>query len=421
LLGATGFVIRKLRENQLMTVSEFFHKRFSKRTRILAGTFTAIAGILNMGVFPKMGAIFITYVTGLGASPNSEFTVNLIMSILIVMVVLYTITSGMVAVIILDFIQFTVLSIGLLIGLYFVLNNDATNWDSIIGSFSAAKGEAAFNPFHGESEGWIWVLFNFLAIFASGICWMPAVSRSLTAKDPKTAKRTFMLGSPGQFIRWAIPAFFAFGAFAYFTAHPELTHYFFPDGTSELSPHNTQAMPLFMGKLLPMGLLGILTAGLLAAFMSTHDSYFMSWAAVISRDIISPLRKAKPTEKQEIRWARISILLIGLFLLLWGLWYELPASVWKYMAITGTVYFAGASVSIIGGIYWKRTSTAGATAAILGGLLAVSGVFVNQLSDIWPWFSIQLIGVLTFAFSLVLLIVFSLAMPDKKKPELIIE
>jgi solute:Na+ symporter, SSS family len=372
-------------------------------------------------VFPKMGAIFITYVTGLGATPNSELIVNLIMSILIVMVVLYTISSGMVAVIILDFIQFTVLSIGLLISLFFVLNNDATNWDSIIGSYSEAKGEAAFNPFHGESEGWIWVLFNFLAIFASGICWMPAVSRSLTAKDPKTAKRTFMLGSPGQFIRWAIPAFFAFGAFTYFTVHPEFTFYFFPDGTGELSPHNTQAMPLFMGKLLPMGMLGILTAGLLAAFMSTHDSYFMSWATVISRDIISPLRKTKPTEKQEIRWARISILLIGLFLLLWGLWYELPSSVWKYMAITGTVYFAGASVAIIGGIYWKRTSTAGATAALLGGLLAVSGVFVNQLSEIWPWFTIQLIGVLTFAFSLLLLITFSLLMPDKKKPQLAIE
>ncbi len=96
-------------------------------------------------------------------------------------------------------------------------------------------------------------------------------------------------------------------------------------------------MPLLLGKIIPAGFIGILVAGLIAAFMSTHDSYFMAWASVISRDIISPFKKGTISDKQEILNARITIVLIGLFLLIWGLWYELTESVWTYMAITGNI------------------------------------------------------------------------------------
>ena len=64
---------------------------------------------------------------------------------------------------------------------------------------------------------------------------------------------------------------------------------------------------------------------------------------------------------------RITVLCIGLFLLVWGVWYQLPESVWTYLAVTGTVYISGAGITIYGGIYWKRASSAGAFAALCGG------------------------------------------------------
>jgi len=60
-LGLTGFVIGPLRRLELVTISEYFEHRFDRRTRVLGGAIGALAGILNMGLFPKMGATFVTY------------------------------------------------------------------------------------------------------------------------------------------------------------------------------------------------------------------------------------------------------------------------------------------------------------------------------------------------------------------------
>ena len=82
--------------------------------RVTGGVICALAGILNMGLFPKMGATFITFATGLGDSAgDAELTVNVITSLLIVLVLVYTVLGGMVAVIVTDYVQFVVLSLGL--------------------------------------------------------------------------------------------------------------------------------------------------------------------------------------------------------------------------------------------------------------------------------------------------------------------
>ena len=178
-------------------------------------------------------------------------------------------------------------------------------------------------------------------------------------------------------------------------------------------------MPLALGKIVPSGLLGILVAGLMAAFMSTHDSYLLCWSSVISRDIVSPLRGGM-TGRQEITVTRISVMAIGIFLLIWGIWYELPDSVWTYMAVSGTIYLSGAGVALVGGIYWPRASTAGAIAAMVAGLFAIVGLFLTPVN---AWLSdigcpIQLtgvsVGLFNFAFCAAVMIVVSLLIPDRE-------
>ncbi len=408
IIGKTGFVVSRLRALKLTTVPEFFEKRFNKKIRILSGLLLVLAGILNMGLFPKMGAAFITYATGISTLANPEMVVNIVMSVLIVMVVLYTIRGGMVAVLVCDFIQFCILSIGLLIGLSFVLLNKSSGWDSIVNSFSSALGEQSFNPFHKDSYGAVYIIWMFVIYCISAISWGPTVARALTAKNEKVARKTYLLGTPGQFIRLAIPALLAMGAFAYFKNDLNLSDYFFPDNIPD-NQHAIKAMPLFLGKLLPAGFLGILSAGLLAAFMSTHDSYLLTWGSVISRDIISPLRRKKTNQKQEILIARIAIVLVGLFLLAWGIWYKIPDSVWTYMAITGNIYLTGAAPVIIGGLYWKRSSKIGALASIISGLTSIIGI-IPAVTDIIP---VGVLGLSCYILSALVFIVFSYLFPDK--------
>ena len=133
-------------------------------------------------------------------------------------------------------------------------------------------------------------------------------------------------------------------------------------------------MPMYLVEILPVGVLGIMVAAMLAAFMSTHDSYLLCWSTIITNDIIDPLTGGKLSSKQKIKISRIIIIILGLYILYWGLVYDGLDSIWSYLGITGAVYFTGAITVILFGLYWKKASSIGAVAALLGGLSALLGL-----------------------------------------------
>ena len=97
-----------------------------------------------------------------------------------------------------------------------------------------------------------------------------------------------------------------------------------------------------MGRLLPVGIVGLVSAAMIAAFMSTHDSYLLCWSSVIVQDVIAPLRREPLSIPSRVRLTRILIVVIGGYILAWGLFYEGGDDVWDYMSITGAIYFTGA-------------------------------------------------------------------------------
>ena len=133
-------------------------------------------------------------------------------------------------------------------------------------------------------------------------------------------------------------------------------------------------MPIFLGRILPVGIIGIITAAMIAAFMSTHDSYLLCWSSVITQDIIVPLSRRDLSNAVRIRLTRILIVLIGAYILYWGLVYKGKDDIWDYLVVTGAVYFTGAFALLIGGLYWKRASSTGAVLALLCGFFAIFGL-----------------------------------------------
>ena len=79
------------------------------------------------------------------------------------------------------------------------------------------------------------------------------------------------------------------------------------------------AMPLFLSQFVPVGLMGLLLAAMLAADMSSTSSYMITWASVIYNDILAPFRKTPWSEKRGLLWNRAIVALIGVFLLFYGL------------------------------------------------------------------------------------------------------
>ncbi len=220
-----------------------------------------------------------------------------------------------------------------------------------------------------------------------------------------------------------IPCFWGICALAYILKHPELREKFFPTVGSVGSIDTLMAAPMVFGQILPTVVSGLMAAGLLAAFMSTHDSYLIAWSSSIVQDIIAPLRKGKLSPKARIFLTRLSIFLIGMFVLIWGLWYRLEGNLWNYLAVTGTMYFAGAFAVVGGGLYWKRASSTGAVLGLLFGCVAILGIL--------PWESwgdklgiekLEVVVKKTIAFAsyglaIVGFVVGSLLFPDRDKKE----
>jgi solute:Na+ symporter, SSS family len=407
-VGLTGFIVVPLRRMEVMTIPEFYEKRFGHGVRILGGMILAFSGILNMGMFLKAGSLFVMGITGL----TEPVHLKIIMTSLLGLVLLYTTLGGMVSVVVLDYIQFVILSFSLLATT--VLAIRYLGWGNIIHTVSGLKGEAGFNPFHSEGFGTSYVIWMFFLGLVNCAIWQTAVIRACSADSIRTVKRLYTFASVGFLIRFLIPYFFGISAFVFIAQNGTLKHIFFPD-SGQADPQVTlMAMPIFLSQILPAGLIGIISAGMLAAFMSTHDSYLLCWSTVLTQDVVAPWFKKGLSSKTRLLLTRIFIVAIGIFILVWGLWYNLGQDLWDYMAISGAIYFTGAIALLVFGLYWKRASKVGAYLSLICGFGALTGLKPIQ-DRLGIDVSSAIVGLIVIVLAMVLMVAGSLLFPDRDK------
>ncbi len=423
-VGITGFIIAALRRQEVLTIPDFYGRRFGQKTRILGGLVLALSGILNMGMFLKAGSMFIVGITGLPPGGNA---LMIVMLILLVLVLFYTIMGGMVSVVIADYVQFVVLSFGLLIATALAISK--VGWTQVFASMSEIRGEEGFNPFVAEGTfGFDYVVWMVFLGLASCALWPTSVARALASESERVVKRQFTLASVSYAIRVIIPCFWGACAFIMIMQTPALRDAFFPEGFPPPAAAGTEAldslyaMPMFLGRILPVGIIGIITAAMLAAFMSTHDSYFLCWSSVITNDVVGPLMGGKLSQRAEVKLTRWLIFAVGVFIFLISFLFPLREDLWDYMAITGAIYFAGTFAVLTGGLYWKRASSTGAVLATCAGCFAVFGLrgvqkglaaLIRIDPERFASFTSARVGLATIGLAVVAMVVGSLLFPDR--------
>ena len=391
-VGVSGFVVEKLRKLNIKSIPEFYGKRFGKKTRILGAFLLVIGGMLNMGIFLNIGAKFIQGVFGFESNDDS---LKIIMLILLLVVLCYTMMGGMLSVIVTDYFQFVVLSFGLIFCVIFSIKT--IGWNNIFSSVEALSNNP-YNPF--VSKGTSYVFWQMVLAFVSAVVWPTAITRALTLKNSELVKKQYLWSSISFLIRFMIPCFIGICAYIYFNS-------------KNLNIDTLMLMPRFLVEILPVGLLGLVIAGMLSAFMSTHDSYLLCWSTIITNDIIEPLSGKRLKSQLKINLSRFIILILGLYILYWGLFYKGTDSIWSYLGITGAIYFTGAITVLISGLYWKGASQTGAILALTGGLSALIGLepIRNALSiNYMP----EQIGIVTLCFTFILMFLGSVLFPDKE-------
>jgi SSS family solute:Na+ symporter len=392
-VGLTGFVIKPLRDSGVMTIPELFEKKFGPRIRWAAGVVIVLGGLLNMGVFLRTGGQFLVLVAGLDVR-----YLEIMMTALLLGVAIYTILGGMLSVLVTDFLQFVVMSAGLILVTILILMN--VGWENMVDTVEARYGAGGFNPFINPTMGWEYVVFNLMLNTAAVLTWQTIIARVLAAKDTNTGRKVYTRTSFFFVCRFLIPGIWGIAALA------------------SLGPvtNTLEAMPTYLSTAVPAGLMGILVAAMLAADMSTDSSYMLTWCSVIYNDILAPFRKRPWSERKGLFWNRTIIALIGIFLLLYGLWYPLKGDLWTYLGVTGTIYLASISILLIACCYWNRANSWGAAASIfISAVIPITYLVMEQLPStaetartIGPYYS----GIATYLLSGAAMVVGSLLKPQ---------
>jgi SSS family solute:Na+ symporter len=131
--------------------------------------------------------------------------------------------------------------------------------------------------------------------------------------------------------------------------------------------------------------MGAFAAIMLAAAIASHTAYMHSWGSIFIQDVLMPIRQKPFEPKEHLKYLKLSILGVGIFIFFFSLIFQTSEYIFLFLAITGTIFVGGSGAAIIGGLYWKRGTTAAAwSAMITGSTIAVGGIMIQQLIPDFP-------------------------------------
>ena len=422
----SGWVIYRFRMTRSLTLAQFFEKRYSRKFRIFAGLVAFFAGLINFGIFPAVGAQFFINFCGLPEHLLGVPMYPLVMIVLLGIALYFVYTGGQIAVIIADFFQGVFVTIILFIITLYLLFS--IGWDQVSDSLQntpiklakeeiqVLKGDASFqllskeeqtlqtdeinikyenssriNPFktsHVEDFNLWYFLIGIIGVMYGALSWQGSQGYNSSAKNAHEAKMGVVLagwrGIPQGMFMFLVPVLVYV-----LMNHPDYQHIADSVNASlaSLSSDTLQGQmraPFVLSEILPVGLIGAFAALMLAAFISTHDTYLHSWGSIFIQDVIMPFRK-KPFDKEtHIKVLRYSIFGVAVFIFLFSLLFSQSQKIALYFAVTAAIFAGGCGAVIIGGLYWNKGTTAAAwTAMIIGAVIGVSGTLIKQISDIW--------------------------------------
>ncbi|NMC44096.1 MAG: sodium:solute symporter [candidate division Zixibacteria bacterium] len=390
IITVSGWVIYRFRQTRSLTLAQYFEARYSRNFRIFTGMIAFLSGIVNFGIFPAVEARFFIYFCGL---PETITLFGLqigmfpLMMLLLLGISLYFVLSGgQVSVIYADFFQGVfVYGVFVLMIVYLFFSFD---WGHIEQALSTAPANASLiNPFKTsqvEDFNLWYFLIGVVGVIYGTMSWQGTQAYNASAKSAHEAKMGSVLTA------WRnLPMNIMF-LFVPIIAYTVLNH---PDFAAVTGAVNTTLsgidgsavqsqlkVPLVLTHILPRGLIGAFAAMMLAASISTLDAYMHSWGSILIQDVLMPLRKKPFEPHQHLRVLRWAIVGVGVFAFFFSLLFKQSEYIFLFFAITGAIFAGGSGAIIIGGLYWKRGTTAAAWAAMITGSgIAVAGIIIHQI------------------------------------------
>jgi len=349
------------------SIFDYLEKRFGLTSRTVMSAVFLLGNIAYSGIMLYTTALVLEFITGIDV-------VNAIVIVAIVAVT-YTMLGGIVAVIWTDVVQTAILFIGAIITLVLLIGALP---DGFVGTLQSLKAQGMTNPFNTSLDpsrvATIWsgvVAMSIYHVVVYGVNQM-MVQRTLTAKTIGDAKKSYLL--MGYLAFFIFVLFFGIGILFY--------GYY---GGRAFDNENLIVLDFVASMGFP-GMMGIVTAAIVAASMSSLDSSLNSMATVTTLDFYQKFFRKEASPEHYLAASRW-------FTFFWALFMVIPAiiftksggSVLEVLSKVGS-FFVGAKLAMFGlGFFSKHASERGLLVGVVAGFLSLWYVETNH--DIaWPWY-----------------------------------
>ncbi len=372
--------------NNSLTLPAYFENRFRDEKRILL-----LVSSVVIVVF------FLVYTASALAAGGTLFhsvfglDYHLALAIGALVILAYTFMGGFMAVCTTDFIQGTLMLIGLLavpIVAWTLLDGSLS--DMLVQSGVAGGADAYLSLFSNGGEPYRAIDIISQLAWGLGDCGMPHIlTRFMAVKNEKELRKSRVIAI--VWVALSLGAACVIGVLGRAYLYPVILG---SDGAASTESVFIEMITKVFTKDLALPFIGgIFLCGILAAIMSTADSQLLVAASSVSEDIYRSYVHPEADSKKVLRVSRVTVAVVAIlaFIIAWN-----PDS-----SIMGLVSNAWAGLGsafgpiVLLSLFWKRTNLAGAVAGIITGGLAV------VIWDYIPLGGGQTLGSVTGLYSLV--------------------
>jgi sodium/proline symporter len=155
---------------------------------------------------------------------------------------------------------------------------------------------------------------------------------------------------------------------------------------------------------LPPILAGFVMAGILAATISSSDSYLLIAASAFAKNIYQGICKKDATDKQVMVVSRITLLVLALLGMLFAM--DENSVIFQIVSFAWAGFGATFGPLMLFSLFWKRTNRAGAVAGMVGGagMVFLWKLVISKLGGVFAIYEL----LPAFIFSSVCIVVVSL-------------
>ncbi len=360
-----------IRANNSITLPEFFSNRFREKSKLIM-TLAALFIIIFFTVYAASclktcGQLFSTL---FGTSYESMLIVGA------VFVLLYTILGGFLAESASDFMQAIVMIVALTVIVVLSVIK-AGGFGAIIENAQAIPGFLEFfgmgnptvgadgaqlveagKPVFGEAKEYgILSVFSMLA-WGLGYFGMPQVLlRFMAIRKESELKSSRRIAMIWVIISLAVAVFIGIAG-----------RMLFP--VEHLTAGDAESIFITLSKsFLPPILAGFIMAGILAATISSSDSYLLIAASAVSKNVFQGIFKKNATDKQVMTVSRITLLVITIIAT--AIAFNKDSTIFQVVSFAWAGFGATFGPLIVFSLFWKRVNRPGAVAGMVGGAAMV--------------------------------------------------